>query len=1191
MKNLFALIKNTFFLLSLISLGGMLHAQNVEVSSVVITFESAPTVTVSKAPLKYNKDFALSYHLEDGNKDVYTHAFKYLNGGSIDGTTYPGLYFTDGCGNNVPFKMSTSLFSFNDTQTSDLHDPNGSDAATNLTWTEIIELYQAGWGIYNQGLTSSNSGDPDYLIGRNHSYIKLMTQDATNNGINPKILVNPQGDISFSSPAFDMGYDAAYRDYAYGVPRLDVSIPTTITDIDSLKMGRTNLVGTESLGKLTDSLAANSSSSVKQWASAFNKSVTGATGGYPFSTFKFYMDYINTKFGKDSTDNIWMTSEEEVLNYLTINKNIGINTEVLGNQLLITFTGTLPTDMRFYGLSLIVDSDVNITGISVNGGENNTYTGVGTTDALINLNWDGQVVTSKTENAETYVSIAEASEDQNDVLIAADYVNMLPSGQTMLDFRDRLCAIPGATLPDGWCDCSFSLGNDTVICLGDSITLSAPIGETYEWNTGATTQSIEVGPTEHTSYTVTVYNDQGCYSSDTKTVLVISPEFATLSSATDSVCANSCVELTASASGSVDYLWSTGETTSTNTVCPDETTTYNVSVTNIFGCVDVDTVTIYTYPQPTIGITNDTTICKNDFIELTASGGYQYLWSSGQTTNKIEVSPEVTTTYFVSVTNGFDCSSMDSVTVTVIDLPTIGLRADTSICVNDCIELTASGGNTYLWSTGSTTESIEVCPTDTTTYVVSAFISEGCLNKDSVTINVIPSPVPVVSADTAVCPGTCVKIGASGGSSYLWSTGATSDSIEVCPEVPTKYYVTVFNEEGCGVMDSIQVNHLPQTNANAGEDQTVCPGEEATLLATGGYAYLWSTGQETNSIEVSPEVTTSYTVTVTTSDACPATDTVVVNVLTPPTASAGPDTTICPESCVTLQASGGIDYVWGNGSESFENEVCPEENTSYFVTVYDESGCSDTDTVQVLLAETPTISFSGLSNVYCDSNDGVLLEGSPGGGIFTGAGVSNNIFYPGVAGAGSHEITYSVENDNGCFSKAVQITTIYSSPEINLGNDTSLCTGSTIQLQVAAGFDSYLWSNGDTENSTIISSGGIPNTKTVRLIATQNGCVAIDEIEIEFIACVGIEDLQEKGIYIYPNPTTGQFNIRFNTEEKDIRIEVINLQGQVIFSEKLTDCNQTECVKAINLSNYDKGIYIVRFSNKNFIKTAKLLIN
>lgn len=1616
MKNKFALIRKLFLLLITLVLNQGIIAQDVGVS-IIVTFDSIPTVTVTKAPLKYNKHFALSFHIEDGGKDIYTHAFKYLNGGTIDNVTYPGLFYTDGCGNDVPFKMSTSLFSFNNDQDIDLHDPYANYASSNLTWTEIIELYQAGWGIYNQGLTSSNSGDPDYLIGRNHSYIKLMTQDATNNGISAKVLVNPQDDISFSSPAFNQNYDAALRDYAYGVPYLDVSNPALITDIDSLKMGRTNLIGTTSLGKIADTLDAYSSWTVNNWASTYNKSITGDAAGYTFDVFKFYMNYIATKYGKDSTDNIWMASEEEVLDYVTINKLVTLNTEILGNQLLITFNGTLPTDLRYYSLSVLINSNATITDIEVNGGENNTHRGVTYEGGMVNINWDGRVVVSKTVNAETYVSIAESTESQNDILIAMDYVNMLESGQTMLDFRARLCAIPSATLPDGWCDCNFSLGNDTIICLGDSITLTAPYGVSYGWNTGATTRSIKVSPTEHTQYTATVYNDQGCYSSDTKLVVVTSSEFATVTAAADSICANTCVEITATASNGLYYLWSTGETTSTNTVCPAETSIYNVTVTNVFGCVDIDTVTIYTYSEPTIQISNDTVICQSDCISLTASGGYQYSWSSGQTTNTIEVCPEVTTTYYVTVTNDNNCSSIDSVTVTVINLPDISLNSDTTICLNNCVELTASGGNTYLWSTGQTTNTIEVCPEETTKYFVNVFVESGCLSKDSITINVLPIPttivsndttvcpnscvtltaeggnsylwstgettnsievcpsVPttfyitvfhengcsildsiqinhfrytnayagedqticpgdeatllatggysylwntgleynsikvsptetttyfvtvttenacpatdtvivnvlipplanagldtiicadecvlltasggieyiwnngsesaenevcpnetasyfvtvfdefgcssvdsvniftypgpniqitndtsicitscitlsasggiayswssgadtnfievcpvetttyyvtvtdhnncsaidsvivtvldlpsieltsdtsicindcielavtggttflwgtgetiqaievcpndtttytinvfdangcmsidsvtinilqapiitissdtsicpntcinisasggtsylwsngdttqtievcledttkyfvnvftvegclstdsvtvnvlplptsIVSNDTTVCPGDCVNLNAAGGESYLWSTGETTDSIEVCPTVPTKYYVTIYNEYGCGVLDSIQITHWPYTNAYAGEDKTICPGDEVTLLATGGYSYLWSTGSEYNAITVSPIETTTYFVTVVTEEACPATDTVIVNVLPAPVANAGMDTTICVDECILLTASGGVDYVWNNGSESAENEVCPDENTSYYITVFDSLGCYDSDTVQVNIAEVHIVSFTGLENVYCDVDDGSLLEASIGGGIFSGAGISNNIFYPAIAGVGTHEITYTLENENGCPSISTQTTTIYSPPEVALGNDTTICTGASLTLEVTSGFDSYLWSNGDTEFSTVITSGGITTTTVIQLNATNNGCVTIEEIQITFIACVGIDNLAEKGIYIYPNPTTGKINIRFNTEEKDIRLDIINLQGQIIYQEELRDCNQSECVKTINLSGYTKGIYIVRFSNKNFIQTAKLLIN
>ena len=136
---------------------------NVGVNSVTVTFSAVPsTFSVQKAPLKYNKDFAYGMHLDDGAKDIYTHAYQLLNGGVIDGTTYPGLNYTDGCGNDIKFKMSTALFSFNGWGL-DCHDPNGNYATINVTWPELNEMYQNGWGIYNHGI-NSDAGNYDYSI-------------------------------------------------------------------------------------------------------------------------------------------------------------------------------------------------------------------------------------------------------------------------------------------------------------------------------------------------------------------------------------------------------------------------------------------------------------------------------------------------------------------------------------------------------------------------------------------------------------------------------------------------------------------------------------------------------------------------------------------------------------------------------------------------------------------------------------------------------------------------------------------------------------------------------------------------------------------------------------------------------------------------------------------------------------------
>jgi hypothetical protein len=262
----------------------ILYSQQVGIDSVVVTFVSPPsTFSVTKTPLKYNKDFSFGMHLDDGAKDIYTHAYPFLNSGTVQSVYYPGLKYTDGCGNDIYFKMSSSIFSFFQGGTVDGHDPNGPYANINVTWPELVEMYQDGWGIYNHGLTSSNTGDISYSIARNHSYVKRKTQAATEGGVDMKVFVNPNGDEAWTTPAFEQGYIVAYRQYAFGVPSFDV---TSQWVRDTLKMGRTILYAAISLSSIVDNMANSSVSGERHWGATFSHSVVNSGYGYSFDVFK-----------------------------------------------------------------------------------------------------------------------------------------------------------------------------------------------------------------------------------------------------------------------------------------------------------------------------------------------------------------------------------------------------------------------------------------------------------------------------------------------------------------------------------------------------------------------------------------------------------------------------------------------------------------------------------------------------------------------------------------------------------------------------------------------------------------------------------------------------------------------------------------------------------------------------------------
>ncbi|MEI7501250.1 MAG: T9SS type A sorting domain-containing protein [Bacteroidota bacterium] len=423
-------------------------------------FVSPPgTFTVTKTPLKYNKLFAFSCQLDDGASDIYTKGLPFLNGGKVGGTTYPGLKYTDGCGTDIKFKMSSSLYSFDASEKVDIHDPVSGNPSF-VRWAQVNEMYQNGWGISNHGL-SGNVGNFEYSVARNHSYVKLKTQAATTGGINMGIFVNPNGDPNFTQYAIQNGYRVCFREgISFGKPSFDV---TSTWPPGQYEMGRTNFYTGINISTLADNMANASTGGAHHWGVAFSHSITNATFGYDFETFKSQMTDIANKYGKGGGDNIWMTTEEEVLNYIMLNPYLNVNTQISGNDLVISFAGNLPDDFRFYAVSLMVNSSAAIQSISIQGPGAITYNGAGTNESLINLSWDKNTLFTDSidpavMDAETWVSKTEVIRTQQYANIATDYVNILPAGIIKDGFRSRLCAIGGIIYPPYFCSLSVEEG-------------------------------------------------------------------------------------------------------------------------------------------------------------------------------------------------------------------------------------------------------------------------------------------------------------------------------------------------------------------------------------------------------------------------------------------------------------------------------------------------------------------------------------------------------------------------------------------------------------------------------------------------------------------------------------------------------------------------------------------------------------
>ncbi|OWY19835.1 hypothetical protein C7N43_37040, partial [Sphingobacteriales bacterium UPWRP_1] len=391
-------------------------------------------------------------------------------------------------------------------------------------------------------------------------------------------------------------------------------------------------------------------------------------------------------------------------------------------------------------------------------------------------------------------------------------------------------------------------------------------------------------------YTVTYTTPAPCGGSDTE-VISVAPAPAAGAGSPQTICNGQSATLTATGGGT--YLWSTGATTAAITVNPTATTTYTVTVTGTNGCTATATTSVTVNPPPAANAGAPQTICSGSSLSITATGGGTYIWSTGATTATITVNPVATTTYTVTVTNASGCTATASKVVTVNPLPVANAGSPQTICNGQSATLTATGGGTYLWSTGATTAAITVNPTATTTYTVTVTGTNGCTATATTSVTVNPLPAANAGAPQTICSGSSLSITATGGGTYIWSTGATTATITVNPVATTTYTVTVTNASGCTATASKVVTVNPTPTAGAGTPQTICNGQSATLTATGGGTYLWSTGATTATITVNPTATTTYTVTVTAANGCSSTANTSVNVNALPTAGAGSPQTIC----------------------------------------------------------------------------------------------------------------------------------------------------------------------------------------------------------------------------------------------------------------------------------------------------------
>lgn len=649
---------------------------------------------------------------------------------------------------------------------------------------------------------------------------------------------------------------------------------------------------------------------------------------------------------------------------------------------------------------------------------------------------------------------------------------------------------------------AVSVSNPSV-CPGGSSTITATGAAAYSVNGVVSPTAFVVSPFATTSFTVVGQN--GACGTDTQVVSVNVNTTNVNVSGSSGICSGQTASFTAS--GASTYTWSTGASTSSITDTPptNGTYTYGVVGTDGAGCITGTTQILNVSAGLAIGITGPSTICVGQSVALTGTGGVTYVWDAGAgsaTTNTVSVSPSANTTYTVIGSSG-TCSNSAVKTISVNANPTVNVSGNFTVCSTSPTTLTASGANTYSWSTTAITASTIVSPTLTTTYSVTGTSSVGCQVTQTVAVTTNTLPVLTITSAggaTAVCNSSSHTLTANGANTYSWVGGPGTAAYTFTPTGAAVYTVDGLTSQGCAASKTISLGSytLPVV-AIAPASATVCLTSSASFTASGASSYIWnaSTTNTNATYTVVPTASTVYTVLGTTTDGCTGTQTVSVLSNTIPAMSVTPlTTTVCTASFATFTATGtgAVSYTWDvTGVQTAVGSFYQGGPSTHTVTATNALGCSASATVAVSTYSLPVLAPTPSFTTVCASTPITFsVSGANSYTWTTGNVVSNTVVLTPTA-----SIAYSVSgtSSDGCVSGALVTVVTKTLPVIGITPATpTVCSLSAVNF-TASGANTYVW-NGTVNTATISLT---PTTSTVYTVvgtSTANSCSASKTVAV-----------------------------------------------------------------------------------------------
>jgi gliding motility-associated-like protein len=370
----------------------------------------------------------------------------------------------------------------------------------------------------------------------------------------------------------------------------------------------------------------------------------------------------------------------------------------------------------------------------------------------------------------------------------------------------------------------LSISNNDSICPGETYNLIATGAFSYNWTPSILLSNPNISfpttsPNQTTTYYVTAFDGAGCSTMDSVEIFV-HPTSNVNAGFDDSICPGSSTQL--NASGGINYTWIVNNQLSNFLISnplasPVNTTEYIVEIIDSNSCTINDSVIINVYDSAKANAGFNVSICANDSYLLQASGGVSYQWEPSLLVNHPNSAsalsfPDDDMNFTVEVTDSNGCKDLDSVQILVFKINTSN---DTVICKGDSVQLSVSGdpATNFEWTphegvSDSASYQPWFSPNLTTSYVVSATNSQGCIDFDTVTIDIPIISSVIDSSLTAGCDGFYVDFINSSSSdlsfSWIFSDGSTSNeqTVEKIFDFNSNFDAELIVEDDIGCISS-----------------------------------------------------------------------------------------------------------------------------------------------------------------------------------------------------------------------------------------------------------------------------------------------------------------------------------------------------------------------------------------------------